>query len=214
MDAAADNSEDDDGEDGMEEDEPSPKVAKGPEPRKRPPGTPSKGGGGGGGPTELGEGTPLVSASQFQAAEGRVEGLERKLAQEVDSLRGEITSVKRDVTEVRAMTEQGFSSVLARLDAMRASPALPAPDPAALPLPSDGPHLLAGGDGPTGDSRPPIHHPRPPPNPPPTPNRAGVAMGVIFPSTRPTPTDLAIIPTVKMGIQRGAMVITTVLTCR
>ena len=48
VDAAADDSEDGDGEDGMEEDEPSPKVAKGPEPRKRPPGTPSKGGGGGG----------------------------------------------------------------------------------------------------------------------------------------------------------------------
>ena len=83
-----------------------------------------------------------------------MEGLERKLAQEVDSLRGEIGSVKRDVDGVKKATEQGFSSVLAKLDAMRATPALPAPDPAALPLPSDGLHLLAEGDEPTGDSRP------------------------------------------------------------
>ena len=61
-----------------------------------------------------------MSVSQFETAQARVDGLERKLAQEVDTLRGEITSVKEDVSDVKALTAKGFENVLAKLELMKA----------------------------------------------------------------------------------------------
>ena len=93
-----------------------------------------------------------MSVSQFEAAQGRVDGLERKLAQEVDTLRGEISSVKEDVSDVKVMTAQGFENVLAKLEAMKApAPAISAPDPSGIPLPSE---PLSGGKRPRGIAAP------------------------------------------------------------
>ena len=153
-------SEDLDEHDDMEEDEPAAKCPKvqgspGPGSRKRPPVTPSKkrGEGGGVAPAELGEGTPLVLVSQFQAAEARVDGLENKLAQEVDTLREDIGSVKEDVGAVRAMSAVFFDkkNCPTRRSQGSPAPALPAPggpDPSKLPLPPSGPpSLLETGGG-------------------------------------------------------------------
>ena len=80
--------------------------------RSAPPTTPSKPKGDK--PNVLPKGCDLVSASDFKEAESRVTAL----AEDVNTLRGEICSVKQEVGSIKKVQESHFAQLMSKLDKM------------------------------------------------------------------------------------------------